>query len=290
MKCPNCGSDKVTYSHTRGVEKFTQYLWPKAPYRCKECWTRFWKFKSASKIIVGLSVVVIPLLCLAAAMWFFFLRGEQKTPPPRFSEEKEIFKEEKQATEPTVTEEVNALLAKQTEQSRTAGTNEMLSEQNEVQKGQEQPVISDKNHEKNGTAANPESSDKTVPTETQKTLSKKAESVKKARVSKSRNTLRSLGPKASEGEFGLVFSTADPIRNYKHFPLDETPPKVVIDLLGKWNYSGRKTLRVQSDMVSRVRIGEHDDKLRVVLDLKGNKTFTPKFEESPQGLVMTIKK
>ncbi len=99
-----------------------------------------------------------------------------------------------------------------------------------------------------------------------------------------------IQPQSSEGEFRLIFSTDGSVQKYSHFSLDQRPPKIVIDLLGKWEYSGRMTLRVQSDMVSRVRIGEHSDKLRVVLDLKGDKTFTPEFDESSQGLVMTIKK
>ncbi len=191
MKCPNCGSDKVTYSHTRGVEKITRHLWPKAPYRCKECWTRFWKFKSPMKIIAGSGVAVITLLCLAAAIWFIFLREQQETQQPRFSEEfkteeKEIFREEKEATVP---HEDDAFLADKAEQTRAADKKEMSPDLKELQKEPEQPVISDKEQGKDEMPPEPEPADEPSPADTEKpvkegTVKKETASSRSAGVSK----------------------------------------------------------------------------------------------------------
>jgi len=106
---------------------------------------------------------------------------------------------------------------------------------------------------------------------------------------RSRRTLKGIQHQSSEGEFRLELLSDGPIQDYKQFAMS-SPPKVVIDLPGRWRYSGRWSTRVKSDIVRRVRVGKHSDKLRLVLDLKGSATWVPVIEESPEGLTLILKR
>ncbi len=69
MKCPTCGSDHITHSYRRGVEKMYRYIYPRTPYRCKECWSRFWVFENpfqtlTAKVAAGASAVVLLVLLI----------------------------------------------------------------------------------------------------------------------------------------------------------------------------------------------------------------------------------
>lgn len=69
MKCPNCGSDHITHSYRRGVEKMYRYIYPRTPYRCKECWSRFWVFENpfqtlTAKVAAGASAAVLLVLLI----------------------------------------------------------------------------------------------------------------------------------------------------------------------------------------------------------------------------------
>lgn len=73
MKCPVCGSDHITHSYRRGVEKMYRYIYPRTPYRCKECWSRFWVFENpfktlASRVVAGVSAVLLLLLLILPLM------------------------------------------------------------------------------------------------------------------------------------------------------------------------------------------------------------------------------
>lgn len=93
----------------------------------------------------------------------------------------------------------------------------------------------------------------------------------------------------TDEEFRMILSTDGPIRKYSRFALNP-PPKLVLDIPGKWKYPGDTVLPVESDTVSSIRVGEHPDMLRVVIDLKGKKTMVPEIEETQDGLVLIIKK
>lgn len=66
MKCPKCGNEETVHSRRRGIEKPLRFFYPFSPFRCKECWRRFWRFKnpfhsSTSKIIAVLIVLFFVL-------------------------------------------------------------------------------------------------------------------------------------------------------------------------------------------------------------------------------------
>jgi hypothetical protein len=68
--------------------------------------------------------------------------------------------------------------------------------------------------------------------------------------------------------FRLTVSLDRENRGYDTFTLqDERPPKLVLDLKGRWRNPGETVREVESDAVRQVRVGEHPDYLRVVMDL-----------------------
>lgn len=66
MKCPECKNENVTYSRRRGFETVIKYIVPLAPYRCKECWNRFWSFNNPYKTLQSKIILVIILIILIA--------------------------------------------------------------------------------------------------------------------------------------------------------------------------------------------------------------------------------
>ncbi|MFH1488240.1 MAG: AMIN domain-containing protein [Pseudomonadota bacterium] len=85
-------------------------------------------------------------------------------------------------------------------------------------------------------------------------------------------------------------SAAGPVRHYRKFFLDN-PPRLVVDLPGNWETPEKTPIRVSSDLIRKIRIGRHPDKLRIVIDLLDRKGLLPVvIQESPQGLAVTFKK
>ncbi len=290
MKCPKCESENVTHSHRRGTEKILKYMVPWVPYRCKECWTRFWKFRNPLKGLVSKLAVVLLLLLIGAGVWYFGPFRDKGVPPqpeqPKetASSKKTIKRPMPQMEEPEVRENVPE------DRSKPDDLHVDLPELT-----QKKPALD--------TA--PKENLTKKPTYGQRKADipklakvKKDESPRKTPVvakkvpvqkDKSKRTLKEILPRISPGEFSMELLAGDPIEGYTSFTIP-SPPKVVVDILGKWDYPGKPTIWVRSDMVKRVRIGEHSDKLRLVLDLKGRKVFSPVIEQTAEGLKLTLRK
>ncbi|RLC22190.1 MAG: hypothetical protein DRI57_00490 [Deltaproteobacteria bacterium] len=292
MQCPKCGSENVTSSHRRGMEKVFQYFFPRVPYRCKECWTRFWKFDNPLKSLASkLAVATAILLLIGGGVWFFTRETPQpdqqkhrplvrpiKKPPV---ERHVVDKPEKAPVEqPLPPLEEKPLVADKPE---TVMKDDPYSLTGKKKKSEppEDPVKG---------RVNDLAAELTVPQPvTKKPAISKADAKKPSVKHKKSRILKGFKPQTSEGKFKLSILSDGPIREYKSFTL-APPPKIVLDMLGKWKYSGRSAVTVKSDMVKRIRVGEHSDKIRLVIDLKGKRTPVPIVEESPDGLILTITK
>ncbi|WP_291327986.1 AMIN domain-containing protein [Desulfovibrio sp. UCD-KL4C] len=66
------------------------------------------------------------------------------------------------------------------------------------------------------------------------------------------------------------------------------PNRLVVDVIGKWEYFGPTTLRPENPIFSRFRIGIYENKLRMVMDLKGN-TPAPTISKTDTGLNIDVK-
>jgi len=67
-----------------------------------------------------------------------------------------------------------------------------------------------------------------------------------------------------------------------------SPPRYVVDVPGNWTYAGEKQISVAKGSVSTVRLGIHQDKLRIVLDLD-HEPKQASARRTPDGLTITIR-
>jgi len=78
-----------------------------------------------------------------------------------------------------------------------------------------------------------------------------------------------------------------PITNYKAFKLDQ-PARFVIDLPGVVKAYSLKSILVKSDELKQIRIGQHPDKIRVVLDLAQGGSTSRRIVEVDNGLQIVL--
>jgi len=104
------------------------------------------------------------------------------------------------------------------------------------------------------------------------------------------NKLKNIKTAISEEEFRMTILSEYPIKKYKSFFLsDEMPPKLVIDLEGKWETNGKAKYQIEENTIAKnIRIGEHSDHLRIVIDLKTNESLVPSFKEASESLIVSI--
>lgn len=79
-----------------------------------------------------------------------------------------------------------------------------------------------------------------------------------------------------------------PIDRHRTFYMNN-PPRLVIDLPGRWRRPGFHARRLDSPLAKRIRMGYHPRKMRLVLDLQENEP-TPEavIRQTPQGLVIQL--
>jgi len=68
------------------------------------------------------------------------------------------------------------------------------------------------------------------------------------------------------------------------------PPRLVIDIPGRWRRPRFHARRIEGALVERVRIGYHPGKLRLVLDLReGESAPAATVRETPKGMVIEVR-
>ncbi|MEZ4527167.1 MAG: AMIN domain-containing protein [Desulfobacterales bacterium] len=389
MKCPICGSENVTRSHRKGMERISRFISLRTPYRCRECWSRFWEFENpfgntVAKIAGG---GILCLLILGLA-WYFLPRGEETSwqavqrnvgavpesgpqeseretsssdaaPHPQTDQVRNQAKTEgngKKSAEiptpsiavpeagkaetgdaaplgaPSADSGVISISPKPASESREKEEVPPLSEKSE--KGEELPEsgtaetassqLPEKKEEseqisvsvlpesaKTETAASDaetagEKPVPEVPGESLLTGEKEpAQAVKAAETvppapdpeSGSAETavsepvsfreLKTVKTESEKDFFRIEIVTDGPVRDYAFFHL-KSPPKLVVDLPGKWKHRGDALFKVRDSRVSRVRVGQHPDFIRVVLDLKIKSAVKPACSSTDQGLTVTL--
>lgn len=304
IECPNCGSDNITHSHRRGIERIARYVYPRVPYRCKECWTRFWKFRNPlGGGIAKIAAIAVLVICAGVAGWYFFLRQDQETSSSAQQKTRPRGGLVRKAPEKPIKRVVPTLRKQQPASPEPVrkpdaspvpvGKKADIPDAGIADANVEKPVpprpkqtLPSSGSETNTSWRKPVAVKGTIAQPVRKPSSAKASQ----QVRRAGQTLKALQPESLENGFRLTLLADGPIEKYKTMSLEEPPPKFVIDLAGKWEYSGPYRVNVRSGMVRRIRVGRHPDFLRVVMDLKGSKVLIPVIEESADGLTMTIRK
>jgi hypothetical protein len=63
----------------------------------------------------------------------------------------------------------------------------------------------------------------------------------------------------------------------------------VVDLPGQWTYDGPEKVKLPAKNAEALRVGLHDDKLRVVVDFAaGQKPVEPEARPVPHGLLLVL--
>jgi hypothetical protein len=372
MDCPRCGSDNVTLSHRRGMEKILRYVYPRVPYRCKECWSRFWKLENPMKSPVWKVAICLIILIIAAIVTVAVMKDRSKPKPARRitvdrTDEKQLpirndgVKTKEKSLSASVnkkgsTERIKVperpVKSKQlpvvasdtkpgkTENEESSQLDDAKKKENLAMVGKSQKPLAPKQEveKKSSTVdktpeahsvsekkpiavpqkstSQPEKKITTV--ETKAGLPKKpavsAEIPEQNEIPVEKNTLtastkpleiekqktsvenfrilRGLQPVASPGEFKLTVTADGTIDEQKvFFLLNDSPDKLVLDFPGKWKNPKRfRKIQADSDIVKQIRIGEHPDKIRLVLDLKVKGSLYQDVKETLNGCILTLKK
>lgn len=99
--------------------------------------------------------------------------------------------------------------------------------------------------------------------------------------------LRDVNLKETGGELQMKILTDRPAGEYKCFALSN-PSRLVVDLLGSWDKPPFQEKKTNTGRISRIRVGQHEGRLRIVADMSGNQAFTPVITTSPDGLTVSL--
>lgn len=106
-----------------------------------------------------------------------------------------------------------------------------------------------------------------------------------------KSKLKSLVFESSPGVFRLALGTDEPVAEHRSFIVsDGLFPSLIIDVPGRWDYPGEPVMKVESDMVDVVRIGEHAEFIRIAIDLMITGPFSHETAEVPEGLDVSVRK
>lgn len=89
------------------------------------------------------------------------------------------------------------------------------------------------------------------------------------------------------GKLQMAILANGPITDYKSFTLSG-PPRLVIDLFGDWTKPPFLEKKAATGYISRIRLGQHDDKLRIVADLRTDQKLAPVFTPTGNGLTINL--
>lgn len=307
MQCPKCGSESITPSHKRGLEKALQYVYPKAPFRCKECWSRFWKFQNPfvnRKSLIGISILaVLVLLFLVLPFFPDFTTGGSSTGPESkplpvetpqpdpwtsTSLETELDEEvepeapvetkmtaETKAPEigPPPEDETNIYEPPQAEKTEdlTASSQVLVEPESPAPAASETPVAAD--------PPKPKTPEKKV----DRTATKPKGQI---------HRVTAVRQMEGEGGFKMAMAFSGQLKDYRPKAMtifDSPPPRLVLDFKGNWDIESSLKFPMEDDLVMQVRVGEHTGYLRIVLDLKRAATVRHDIQKTDTGLILTLK-
>ena len=99
--------------------------------------------------------------------------------------------------------------------------------------------------------------------------------------------LKSIYFKEVSGKTRISLDLGGSPLSYTSFFLRD-PNRLVVDIHGKWDYFGPTVLKPENPIFSRFRIGIYEDKIRMVMDLKGQ-TPAPVITKTAIGLDIDVK-
>jgi len=291
MDCPRCGSSDVTPSHRRGGEKITQYIIPRNPYRCKECWSRFWKFENPLKSLKAKVAAVMILVGLAIIFLLIPVLNQAPEPVPK-TVPVSIPKEPSPTVIPKDRTPIAVAPVEITPPSSDQERIQAFLSEKDTDSAKSDGSVPVKLPAGSPTVVRPDSqvTAKKVETKTPgiQKQTKKADQSQPRQKSGVR-MLKGIWHASTEGEFRMSLAAGGPIRRFKHFMM-EGPTRLVILLKGNWEYPGKTKKIATGDMIRTIRVGEHADHLSIVLDFKEDIPVKRYLQESEKGLSVIVRR
>ena len=280
--CPKCKSINVQNSRRHAIEIVLQYAFSFVPFRCTDCWCRFYAFinplrTSFFKIISA--CVILFLLFLSLPYIFKTVIKDKATTVGKSSTtpipvKKQLVKSEEPGS--TEMKGVSAVAEKEKLPVETAPVKTEERRDAQVKKA---------NVQKSSQKAIQETASRPEPSEAGDKHDQDSSS------GAVMSAVRSIVDVDIQfWESGIkVFLVADrPVTDYK-YRFITSPPRLMIDLPGKWKKPTKPLVNTSNEKFKAIRFGLHAEKLRVVFDLKSERPVSPDVSGFPRGLLITLK-
>lgn len=123
--------------------------------------------------------------------------------------------------------------------------------------------------------------------ENQKTVRKTASANTGSRSKMEPHVFAGVSFSKDGGGIRMIVRSKDSIQAYHYFILSG-PPRLVVDLEGRWAKPDAWNQPVDNEMVKSVRLWKYEDKLRLVCDLRSDRKLIPDVQPAPEGLVVRM--
>ncbi|MDY7001664.1 MAG: AMIN domain-containing protein [Thermodesulfobacteriota bacterium] len=295
LKCGHCGKDLMLAIEPRGLAKLVR-LWPFSSYRCVRCGKRTIGLAPAYQTTGSRVFLVLLILgAMGAAIWFAGLEKRGQGLVPNATAKQGLQKYNSVVRERTIPAPEPLADKSLNKDSRALGLGEgPLEEVVLAPEGEKASPATDETlsalQETLKKAYVKSTGPKTPNKARIKVVEKKAPkpAPNKARPAKAGSgQIKAIETLATETELVISLVADKPLRTYTAFPL-KAPPRFVIDVPGSWEYPGDTEILVAKFGVQKMRVGVHQDKMRIVLDLDAQKPKDPVIKPSPQGLFLVV--
>lgn len=291
MKCPKCESDDIRYSNRHGGDTILRYVFPWIPFRCKECFARFWKFQNPLKSLVSkvvASTLILALAGICLAIWYNdrqeielkIIPAEKIKLPVESKKEGKIVVNAPVSISPIESEKEQVVVLSGSVPD-TAGNK---SPEIRIDKTTVEPVSVDQ------TNVVPETKKAAIINGKLPDAVESHRDKNRGKPSEESRSLYAMTPSVDKMKFQLTLEADAPIQTEKVFFVKSPPPRLVVDIPGKWKYSGEDTQIVKANFVKRIKVGKHPDFLRIVFELDSSDGISQELSESPNGCTITLKK
>lgn len=118
----------------------------------------------------------------------------------------------------------------------------------------------------------------------------KAEVEKKAAAPAGTGIVRDIQMAVRDGVFVLRVVTDRPVGAVTHLNF-KNPRRLAVDIVGSWRRPGKAAISAADGPVKAVRVGEHPDRLRLVLDFRDGASgadVVPEIAKTPDGLTVAF--
>lgn len=118
----------------------------------------------------------------------------------------------------------------------------------------------------------------------------KAEAEKKTAAPAGIGIVRDMQMAVRDGVFVLRVVTDRPVGVVTHLNF-KNPRRLAVDLMGNWRRPGKAAISAADGPVKAVRVGEHPDRLRLVLDFRDGASgadVVPEIAKTPDGLTVAF--